>query len=174
MTSFAYWAPLPHTPRRPPIRSQRAADHARAATRVSRASAALYWRPEPTEVSLSHTLAGFIRGGLFVVVFFFFCSIQAGSSSTWILASSTAALTLFEGAADRRVNPQKPTPAVEKLLLCAPVGFKVQLTVASPATQQVVSSRKKLWKVAMAAVCQPRRALVEIPAPQPKIAGKSR
>lgn len=117
MTSFAYWAPLPHTPRRPPIRSRRAADHARAATRVSRASAALYWRPEPTEVSLSHTLAGFIRGGLFVVVFFFFCSIQAGSSSTWILASSTAALTLFEGAADRRVNPQKPTPAVEKLLL---------------------------------------------------------
>ena len=121
MTLFAYWAPLLHTPRRPPIRSQRAADHARAATRVSRASAALYWRPERIEVSLSHTLAGFTRGGLFVVVFFF-SSIQAGSSSTWILASSTAALTPFEGAADRRVNPQKPTRAVEKLLLCAPRG----------------------------------------------------
>lgn len=68
MTSFAYWAPLPHAPRRPPIRSQRAADHARAATRVSRASAALYWRPERTEVSLSHTSAGFTHGGLFFVV----------------------------------------------------------------------------------------------------------
>lgn len=36
VTSFAYWAPIPHTLRRLPIRSWHAANHARAVTCVAR------------------------------------------------------------------------------------------------------------------------------------------
>lgn len=117
VTSFAYWAPIPHTLRRLPIRSWHAANHARAVTCVARPISIVLTGSGANGVNRSHLSLYLVRQvsrvrELFVV--------QATLSLHWILAS----IDPFEGIADCRVDKQKPATTVEKLLLGTPRGLK--------------------------------------------------
>lgn len=101
---------------------------------VSRASSALYWRWSGQELLVSpHLHSGRLRK---YRDFFFFCSVKLNSSKCVFAAGTGELGNRVQWAADCRVHQLKPTTAVEKLLLGRPVGFKVQLTVASQATSR--------------------------------------